>query len=66
MPEVEIGDIVIREQDNRVQIVFPGKPSSEVRARLKAHGFRWAPSVGAWQRMVSEDARYYAKIIVSQ
>lgn len=35
---------------NRVQIMFPGKPSVEVRAVLKSSGFRWAPSEGAWQR----------------
>jgi hypothetical protein len=34
---------------NRVRLYFPGKPSEEVRTELKASGFRWAPSVGAWQ-----------------
>lgn len=34
---------------NRVRIFFPGKPAEEVRAELKKNGFRWAPSIGAWQ-----------------
>lgn len=34
---------------NRVQIFFPDKPSADVRATLKSSGFRWAPSIGAWQ-----------------
>lgn len=34
---------------NRVRLYFQGKPSEEIRAELKSSGFRWAPSVGAWQ-----------------
>lgn len=35
--------------DNRVRLFFPGKPSEEIRTRLKKAGFRWSPTVGAWQ-----------------
>jgi hypothetical protein len=38
---------------NRVQILFPGKPAERVRDALKALGFRWSPSEGAWQRMLN-------------
>lgn len=39
---------------SRVQLKFPGKPPAAVREVLKSHGFRWAPSEGAWQRMLNE------------
>lgn len=66
-PEAEsFGEVEIREQDNRVQIIFPGKPSAEIRAELKAAGFRWAPSVGAWQRHASEAAWWHARAIVKK
>jgi len=34
---------------NRVRLYFPGKPDEAIRTELKANGFRWAPSIGAWQ-----------------
>lgn len=56
--EVEICDNV---EDNRVQLFFPAKPDEEVRTLLKSHGFRWARSLGAWQRHRSNSAMYWAK-----
>ena len=37
-------------EENRLQVFFSGKPPEDVRAALKSIGFRWAPSVGCWQR----------------
>lgn len=47
-----------REQ-GRLQVFFDGKPEVDARQQLKEHGFRWAPSVGAWQRLLNDNA-YYA------
>jgi len=48
--EFEGGTITDNVEDNRVQIFHDVKPSDEVRKELKSNGFKWARSVGAWQR----------------
>lgn len=42
----------------RLQLFFDGKPDAEIRDVLKSNGFRWAPSHGAWQRQLTDNARY--------
>jgi hypothetical protein len=58
-----LGPVTITEADNRVRMEFPGKPSDAIRTRLKRMGFKWAPSVGAWQRHASNAAWYHARAI---
>ena len=50
------GKVVINQEVNRVQIIFDGKPDPDVRSELKGEGFRWAPSQGAWQRQLTDNA----------
>lgn len=56
--------IVENKDENRLQIVFDGKPPVELRDRLKSRGFRWAPSQGAWQRQLTADARWAARWVL--
>lgn len=49
----------------RIQFLFDSKPDDETRALLKSHGFRWAPSESAWQRMLNDNGRYAAKQIMA-
>lgn len=44
--------------DNRIRVTFPGKPDAATIATLKGNGFKWAPSVGAWQRQWTNGAVY--------
>lgn len=61
----EIGSISVIENytENRVQIIFPGKPSDNTRKSLKSNGFRWSPTQGAWQRHINSHAVRLAKTI---
>ena len=53
-----------RVEDNaeacRVRIYHDVKPSPETIGKLKTHGFHWTPSLGCWQRLRNDSARYAA------
>lgn len=65
MEHIEIpfdGGVLITNEDvNRVQIIFDDQPDETIRARLKANGFRWAPSERAWQTQRTPAALVRAK-----
>ncbi|WP_370007005.1 hypothetical protein [Sinorhizobium fredii] len=60
------GAIEIKENADiaRIQLIFPGKPDDSTRRVLKANGFRWSPSQGAWQRHLNESGRYAAQRVL--
>lgn len=46
--------------DNRTRIRFVSRQGASIVSLLKSRGFRWAPSVDAWQRQRSNGAWYAA------
>ncbi|AMC34721.1 PLxRFG domain-containing protein [Janthinobacterium sp. B9-8] len=58
--------IVNDEQAQRVQLFFDGKPEVTTREMLKSHGFKWAPSIGAWQRQNTDNGLYAAQLAVKK
>lgn len=60
------GRVVMNREENRVQILFDGKPDADIRSELKHAGFRWAPSQGAWQRILNQNGIYAAKSVTEQ
>ncbi len=62
------GGVTVEEspEDARIRIHFPGKPSREVIDSLKGRGFRWSPSVGAWQRHLNGNGRYAVESVLKQ
>ena len=50
------GEAKVNEAENRLQLIFDGKPDADTRQALKSEGFKWAPSQGAWQRQLNQNA----------
>jgi hypothetical protein len=57
--------ILVRDlEDNRLRLIFPGKPDTSTRTILKKNGFRWSPSNMAWQRQLTNSAEHAAKRVI--
>ena len=57
----EGGVVKMDVQANRLQVFFDEKPDRDTCSAMRHGGFRWAPSVGAWQRQLTNNAIYAAK-----
>lgn len=68
--EMIFEDLNIRVKENiedmRLQIFFDGKPEAGVREVLKKNGFKWSPKNTAWQRQLTNNARYAMKQVIQK
>lgn len=60
---VKVDGVTVRENEERdgVEIVFPAKPSDEVRERMKALGFRWSRPQSLWYAKRTPERLAFAK-----
>ena len=54
------GKAIANTKLNRLQLFFIEEPNGTQRSQLKSNGFKWAPSQGAWQRHLNDNAIYAA------
>jgi hypothetical protein len=60
----EIGGVRVEEEDGRINVYFPGKPSEDTRKRLKSYplSLKWSPRSGCWTRkMTTSTGRYFVE-----
>ena len=57
----EGGEVQMNRESNRLQVFFHEKPDRDTCSAMRHNGFKWAPSVGAWQRQLTDNAIYAAK-----
>ncbi len=57
----EGGEVKMDRQDNRLRVFFHEKPDRDTCSAMRHNGFKWASSVGAWQRQLTDNAIYAAK-----
>ena len=50
----------------RLQVFFDNIPSEEMRCLLKSSGFKWSPKNKAWQRQLTNNARYALRKLIEK
>lgn len=56
------GKVVMNVEENRIQILFDGKPEEEIRSELKHSGFRWSPGQVTQKWMLPAEQRERKKV----
>lgn len=58
--------IVTNFKEDRIQLLFNGIPSKEVRTIVKKYRFNWSPTNKAWQRKLTFNAQCVMKELISE
>lgn len=53
-------------EENRIMLIFPGKPEEAIRAKLKKFGFKWSPTRGAWVRQMTPNAEISTSWLIKE
>jgi len=53
-------------EQNRLQLLFDGKPDADMITKLKSRGFKWSPRNMAWQRQLTPNAINVVPYILEQ
>jgi hypothetical protein len=66
IPDVVINGAIIRRDfsDDRLKVIFDGKPAENVRKALKDHGFNWSRFLNAWCSKLTPNAYHAAEKIL--
>lgn len=64
--EINSSQLVQNYEIDRVQIIFPRKPSADICKALRHEGFVWSPSNKAWQRKLTAQAIHIAREFLHQ
>src|SRR5579871_2505481 len=62
--EAEGVKVVLNHALDRVQILFDDKPAATLREKMKSSGWHWSRQEGAWQRQLTEAAKYSARQVL--
>jgi len=58
--------VVQNTEINRLQFIYPGKPSEAIRSVMKRNGFRWSPSESAWQRHLTGCSAWFIEQVTKE
>jgi hypothetical protein len=64
--KTEVCQVVENSELMRIQLLFDSIPDAETRNILKSNGFKWSPTNKAWQRQLTDNARYSTKKVIEQ